>query len=44
MPTKTIAVKIVRCIALSCSDNNRRAFGKLAMQDNARSSQGEDEV
>jgi hypothetical protein len=43
MPRKMIALRIMRCIAFSRLESDRRAFGP-AMQDNARSIERENEV
>ena len=43
MPRKMVALRIMRCIAFSRLESDRRAFG-LAMQDNARSIERENEV
>ena len=45
MPRRTTAIRIVHCIALSCMDKRRRKPRRsLAMQDNARSIENENEV
>jgi hypothetical protein len=44
MPRKMIAVRIMRCIAFSCFESDRRAASLIAMQDNARTIKNKNEV